>query len=381
MATSHLSLCAVALCAAPVAAGTAPQFTPLGFLNDTGFRWSQVNGISEDGMTVVGLSSRVDDNSPSCFRWTPGGSLVGLPDLNTGPNSAEVYGVSADGARAVGTGTVFLTSSNEVVNRPIRWTGATPGSLPPAPNGRTAAGFGISGDGLVVVGHTSTFPGGNADRAVRWVGSTPQMFTYTSGPFAGNTVGGRATATNWDGSVVTGQEFNGSTAWVWRQGIGATTLQLTPAYTFGSITDVSNDGNSLLLSLRPDSGLGWTIGIMNGGLITEMPRLPGSQGMDPTSMSADCATVAGVASTPFGERAVLVRADGAYLLKSVLEGAGLDLTGWTLSSCVVSGDGLHFAGRGFDPQGRTQAWYATIPTPGGLVFLGFGAMLAVRRRR
>lgn len=158
-------------------------------------------------------------------------------------------------------------------------------------------------------------------------------------------------------------------------------LQLPSAYTFGSIRDVSNDGNSLLVSLRPDSGVGWTTGVMNGGVIAEMPRLPGSQGMDPTSMSADCANVAGVASTPFGERAVLVRADGAYLLKSVLEGAGLALTGWTLSTYVMSGDGLHFAGRRFDPQGRTQAWYATIPAPGGAAVLLGVALAAWRRRR
>lgn len=377
MATSLPIVCAVAVCASAATAGTVPQFTPLGFLNDSGFRFSQVNGISEDGSTVIGISSRVDDSSPSCFRWSPGGPLIGLPDLASGPNAAEVFGVSANGSRVVGTGTIALQPSGEVVNRPVRWTGSTPGSLPPVSGGRGATGNGISGDGLVVVGSTA-IQGSTPLRAVRWVGTTPEMFTYTSGPFAGNAVGGAGIGANWDGSVVAGRE--GGTNWIWRQGVGAATLTLPDAYMSGTLTDLSPDGNATLFHLRPWSGEGFLAGVMVNGVVTEMARLPGSTGMYGATMTADYTTVAGVASTTFGERAVLMRADGAVLMKSVLEDAGLDLTGWTLTSCTVSADGQAFAGSGVGPDGRTQAWYATIPAPASLVPIACVA-LAVRRRR
>jgi hypothetical protein len=55
---------------------------------------------------------------------------------------------------------------------------------------------------------------------------------------------------------------------------------------------------------------------------------------------------------------------------------GLDLTGWTLTSCTaVSGDGMTIVGNGTNPQGNREAWIATIPEPTTILLLGLGGMV------
>jgi uncharacterized membrane protein len=49
-------------------------------------------------------------------------------------------------------------------------------------------------------------------------------------------------------------------------------------------------------------------------------------------------------------------------IASVLTGAGVSLTGWTLETCVaVSYDGKWVVGRGQNPSGNTEAWLAQLP--------------------
>ena len=75
-----------------------------------------------------------------------------------------------------------------------------------------------------------------------------------------------------------------------------------------------------------------------------------------------------------------------YSLLDVLVANGLavELTGWTLSEArAISDDGFTIAGFGVNPDGKTEAWVATIsaiPEPSTGLLLGLGLALLARRR-
>ena len=61
-----------------------------------------------------------------------------------------------------------------------------------------------------------------------------------------------------------------------------------------------------------------------------------------------------------------------------------NLTGWTLGGATgVSADGRMIVGYGSNPDGKGEAWIATVPEPSTLVLaaLGTGGLLVVLRRK
>ena len=61
---------------------------------------SVANGISADGLTVVGTGSSAF--GLEAFRWTQAGGMIGLGDLAGGAFLSEAHDVSADGSTVVG---------------------------------------------------------------------------------------------------------------------------------------------------------------------------------------------------------------------------------------------------------------------------------------
>jgi hypothetical protein len=64
--------------------------------------------------------------------------------------------------------------------------------------------------------------------------------------------------------------------------------------------------------------------------------------------------------------AALWDAQGVHRLHDYLQtlGIGSALDGWTLQTAYgISRDGLTIVGVGINPNGRTEAWLATIPEP------------------
>ncbi len=62
-------------------------------------------------------------------------------------------------------------------------------------------------------------------------------------------------------------------------------------------------------------------------------------------------------------------------------GLGSSLTGWTLSEATaISADGTTIVGQGYNPDGNTEAWMASmdsaavVPEPSSLALLGIGAL-------
>jgi hypothetical protein len=54
--------------------------------------------------------------------------------------------------------------------------------------------------------------------------------------------------------------------------------------------------------------------------------------------------------------------NGVRSMVSVLQTAGVDLTGWSLASAnAVTPDGKIVVGTGYNPSGNIEAWLARLP--------------------
>ena len=140
-------------------------------------RWTplQARAVSADGKVVVG-SRFVERSGIEAFRWTAEEGVVGLGDLPGGDFDGEAFDVSADGTVIVGGSDSNLGGLSEA----FRWTANTGlVGLGALPGGRDSVAYGISGDGLVVVGESafiepSKFPnrrGLSMDLGYRYVGN------------------------------------------------------------------------------------------------------------------------------------------------------------------------------------------------------------------
>lgn len=213
-------------------------------------------GVSSDGSTVVGGS--VVSSGEEAFRWRSATGMVGLGGLPGEEIQSLAFGASADGSVVVGE--TFLTFSPELAGSvAFRWTQAggmvNLGQLPGGTDGSFA--LGVSADGSVVVGHSST--GSDTGEAFRW--------TQGSGMVGlGNLPGENysyAYAASADGSVIVGQGEAGAFIW-----------------------DASHGTRSLRDVLVDDDGLdltGWSVDAAYG-------------------VSADGRTIVGAGTNPNGQQ-------------------------------------------------------------------------------
>ncbi len=125
--------------------------TGLGDLPGGNF-FSSAEGISGDGMVVVGWSRSVD-NFGEAFRWTLGGGMTGLGSLS-GFTSSHAYAASFDGSVIVGFCT--MNTDNGQIIEATRWSGSSISSLGRLPGGTHSRAYGVSNDGQVVVGQAGT---------------------------------------------------------------------------------------------------------------------------------------------------------------------------------------------------------------------------------
>ncbi len=198
----------------------------LGFVGNSGYRYSAATGVSTDGSVVVG-SSTYSGNYEQAFRWTQAGGTVGLGFLNSSiasPNSAA-SGVSGDGTIVVGN-SYYATNQYEA----IRWTQATGmtglGFVGGGGSSPYSSAYGISQDGTVIVGYSSD--ASNATQPFRWTQSGGIVGLGLIGG-GGTTHYGYANATNADGSIVVGSSSNATNvyeAFRWTQATGIQSLNV-----------------------------------------------------------------------------------------------------------------------------------------------------------
>ena len=339
------------------------SFTPLGGLPG-GDYLSQARGVSADGSVVVGTSYH--DNYPEfqrqAVRWTREGGMVVLGDLDY-HESSFANGVSADGSVIAGS-LVYSEDSGEA----FRWTseyGIV--GLGYLGDGWQSSANGVSTDGLVIVGGAQYFffdditEYVNTYEAFRWT-SEDGMVSLGILPGGDYSVAHGVSA---EGSVVAGYSgsASGREAFRWTNEDGMVGLGDLPGGAFYSqALGVSADGSVVVGYSKSDLGeeaFRWT----NEDGMVGLGDLPGgafySQAL---GVSADGSVVVGYSKSDLGEEAFRWTSEyGMQSVATILASAGIDLTGWTLTSATgVSADGYAIVGYGGNPDGFTEAWIAVL---------------------
>ena len=339
---------------APLPAYGQVTFNGLGLFGGTR---SEAHDVSADGAVVVGLTRNEIDSGFSVFRWTDTETMF-RPGFSTFPAA-----VSADGLVVVGT---RLSPPQEA----FRWTfGGNVEGLGDLPGGgATSSGFGVSGDGSVVVGASTTATG---DGAFRW---TPQTGMVYLGDLPGGRTQSLALGTSGDGSVVVGYGYadeNHRQATRWTAETGMVGLGILPGGFDSTANAVSADGSVVVgintfLPSTPNfrtEAFRWTAaeGMISLGDLAGEPT--GSNALD---VSADGSVIVGYGRDSIGSsKAMFWTADtGMVKLQDALLSAGVtNLDGWLLTEARgVSADGKTIVGVG-DHDGRMEAWVVTIPEP------------------
>jgi len=380
---------AVVFFAAPGAvAGDQPFFTGIGGLS-TSRVLSHAYGLSADGTTVVGSSvSASSGNGQEPFRWTASTGMVGLGFLPGDGVGGEAYGVSADGAVVVGRSSSGFNPP-PYTSRAFRWS-ATEGmlGLGALPGQDASEAKAVSADGSVVVGRSSSNT--TPEQAFRWTSGTGM---HNLGMLPNGRPGTGASGVSADGSVVVGSAttVDGLEAFWWTAETGMVGIgDFSPTVSqYSSASAVSADGSVIVgggSHLNGPEAFRWTaesgmvgLGWLPGGVIPQSYAL---------GVSGDGRIVVGDSLTARGNEAfVWDEAHGMRNLRSVLIGAGIDLSAWPLLFDVVgvSSDGLTFAGTGrheYSPgQFRGEAFIAHLPEPASwLIFVLMGAGMARQRR-
>jgi len=263
-----------------------------------------------------------------------------------GHQGSGAFGISADGAVAVGTS---YESSSPLLYEPFRWTQPTGMTgLGNLAGQQVGWGNGVSGDGAVAVGQSG-------QSAFRWIeGTGMQDLGFLPGGGSGTR---GAMAASGDGSVIVGGEL------VFVGGPGPMFVQRATRWT--EATGMVN------------------LGVLPGGL---------EPYYWPTDVSDDGSVVVGGTGIPRSQGAFIwTLAGGMRYLQDMLTGDyGLSLTGWTLDEATgISGDGTTIVGYGSNPSGQSEAWIAhlepggpaAIPEPTSMSLLALGALALLRRRR
>jgi uncharacterized membrane protein len=247
----------------------------------------EVNGvarsISDDGSVIVGWG-QAGYAGVEAIRWRADGTIERLGDLAGGELSSSAHGVSADGSVVAGMG----TTSNFISSRPVFWTPAIRAIGQPAgqstavsddgnsivgvissglsgraflfrPNGSSltlledlpgggisSSASGISGNGTVIVGRSSTDAG---NEAVRW---SLLEATIALGDLPGGAYESLALDVSNDGEVIVGRGTTelGTEAFVWSRSNGMVRLTdilalsgvATPGWVLHNAFGVSADG-------------------------------------------------------------------------------------------------------------------------------------------
>lgn len=333
------------LATAPV---RAQNFQGLGFL--PGFDYSEAAGVSADGKTVAGnlrpIGHETSGNSEA-FSWTASTGVVAL-GFPTGNDMSRALGVSGDGTTFVGYG-VLLNSGTGA--RAFKWTSATGfvglGDLPGGNSNNFAAA--TNADGSVIVGSAVT---GCCAQAIRWTASTGMV---NLGTLPGAT-GGVANGVSGDGSVVVGYSSTNE-AFRWTATTGVTGLGFLPGSNNSTATAVSANGSVIIGSSR-DQAFRWTVAT---GMVA-IGSLPGAIFSPANAVNADGSVIVGTSGSANFQAYRWTQATGIQSIPAILSAGGYGPTNWSLQTAQgVSADGTVIVGNGIDPNGKNEAWIARIP--------------------
>jgi probable HAF family extracellular repeat protein len=331
------------------------------------FDFDLPNGVSPDGSTVI----------TTIHTWTPAGGFVPyLPG-----NSHYSRDVSNNGI-VVGLIDGSYLAFRTPVGGPVEELGALPGGT----SGNYSDAYGVTPDGSVIVGYSSTADG---YQAVRWTRETGLVGLGHLAP--GDHFSDAAHAVSADGSIVVGeaQSAQGQQAFRWAQATGLVGLGDLPGGDFfSSAWGISSDGQVIIghsTSAAGTEAFRWTqasgmvgLGDLPGGDFHSMAN----------AATADGAIIVGQSRTTLidGDAFIWTAADGMRSLQEVLvaeHGLGEALAGWRLSQASdISDDGNVIVGNGRAPSGRLEGFVVVIPEPASaaLLCVALLTVLCIRQR-
>ena len=223
-------------------ANAAPMFMGLGDLPGSTF-YSEANGISADGSTVVGVGR----GGSEAFIWDATNGMQGLGDFPGGIFQSEAHAVSADGSTVVGTGRSASGSEAFIWDATNGLQGI--GTLPGGRSDSEAKA--ISADGSTVVGLASI--SGSSGEAFIWDATNG---IRGLGDLPGGAFQGAAFGVSADGSIVVGQGFSasGSEAFIWDATNGMQSLEVLltslgidlTGWQLRYASDISADGKTIV---------------------------------------------------------------------------------------------------------------------------------------
>jgi len=349
------------------------QFGPLGGLSG-GAYWTSVADISGDGMSFVGGTSL-------------GQVLLRTPGIDytlTVPSGSSPFGLSRDGQVVVGGTTTT----------PQRWSISSAVGSTIAPQTITWPGGGSIGGPVYGTNANGTHYGLPSPTAV----ITPSGLQGASAAFlamspAGTAGAYRGIAADAPIMVVLGS-FPGNPTNTYRWNYASNTVQALNMPAGASHIDAGAVGASMSGNAARLGGTA-NIGGINqpywwdaAGNPHAVPALPGAifgtlNAMNYTgTLGGGSMWISGQ-----GNRAMLHALDGGQVwnLHNVYSTAGLLPAGWTLvSTRHISDDGTRIICLATAPDGSNRMVQLTgsfVPTPGSAMLLGAGGLLALRRRR
>ena len=348
----------------------AASFQGLGYLSNSLTARSSAINISDDGTTVVGSD---ESNYQEAFYWTQQSGMVGLGYFPGGRlNSSMAIGVSANGTIIAGSSSgygegshsFYWTSQTEMVNMNITLPGVF-----------SSYARSMTPDGSVIVGSVS-----NASSSKAYIWSEGKV------SYIGTAKDTSASDISNDGKYVVGyiNRFPNRQAYIWSQEDGMTYLgDLPGGYNDSYATSISADGTKVVgssLSSEYAEGFLWTKenGMVGLGFLRDTDYRS-----QVSNISADGSVIVGFSNGQNGSIACLWDENNtAISIADALSNEGVDTTGWKLTDARgVSADGTVIVGVGYNPDGKREAWLATIPEPSTISLLLFGtAMIKTKRK-
>jgi probable HAF family extracellular repeat protein len=187
------------------------------------YRRAAANGVSADGMTIVGEASNRRDSAQHdfAFRWTLRDELAGVAKQHNAECS-EATAISADGKVIVGA-VRGQNGHNEAVGW---WSNSNPNHLGFLPGHTTSIAYAVSADGSVVVGCSSDF---TITKAFRWTRETGMTGLEGLTDGEGDSAAYGCSA---DGRMVVGSYFgkSGDEAIIWDASHGMRRIQALLAH-------------------------------------------------------------------------------------------------------------------------------------------------------